>query len=178
MAAFASATPWILIVGGVFLFVVLLFYFWRRSHWTRRPRAWFDRSPDADLKPRVRLLDALPDVRPYYAAADVCLHPTRNDSFGMAPLEAMAYGVPVVLSPMPWCGFAQYVQHGVNALVLDRPDNAEALAGFVAQLQGNVELRARLSAAGRALAEQHSWAHVAARYQEVYAQILRARANT
>jgi len=38
-------------------------------------RAWLDRSPNADLNTRVRVLDELPDVRPYYAAADVCLHP-------------------------------------------------------------------------------------------------------
>jgi len=141
-------------------------------------RAWLQRSPYAEVQARVRLLGELADVRPYYAAADVCLHPTRNDSFGMAPLEAMAYGVPVVLSPMPWCGFAQYVQHGVHALVLEQPEDAQALAGFVMQLRDQPALRQGLSAAGRVLAGQYGWHQVAQQYQHVYAQILRARANT
>jgi len=43
MAALASATPWLLTGFGVFVTAVLVFYFWRRSHWIRRPRAVFDR---------------------------------------------------------------------------------------------------------------------------------------
>jgi len=142
-------------------------------------RAWFSQSPHADaLQGRVRLLDALADVRPYYAAADCCLHATLNDSFGMVPLEAMAYGLPVVLSPPPYCGFAQYVQHGCHALVLDHPENALALADFVAQLTTQAALRQRLGQAARALAHQYRWSQVAERYQALYAQILRARSNT
>ena len=50
------------------------------------------------LATRVRLVAATPEVSPYYLSADVYVHPTLLDSFGMAPLEAMAHGLPVVLS--------------------------------------------------------------------------------
>src|SRR5690606_36850489 len=72
----------------------------------------------AGLAGRILLQAPTSDVSGYYAAADICLHPTKNDSFGMVPLEAMSYGVPVVLSPAPWCGFAEYVAHGRNALLM------------------------------------------------------------
>ena len=58
-------------------------------------------------------------------AADLYVHPTLNDSFGMAPLEAMSFGLPVILSPAPWCGFAQYVKAGEEALVLSHPEQAD-----------------------------------------------------
>jgi len=139
-------------------------------------RTWFKQSPHATaLRARVHLLDAVSDVRPYYAAADCCLHPTLGDSFGMVPLEAMAYGLPVILSPMPWCGFAQYVRHDDQVLLLDHPENAPQLANFVQQLRTQPALRARLGARARHYAEQHGWKQVAHAYQQVYTQVLAER---
>src|SRR5690606_29242925 len=74
------------------------------------------------LADRIRTIKETHDVAPYYRAADIYVHPTLNDSFGMAPLEAMSYGLPVVLSPGPWCGFAQYVREG-EAMILEHPEN-------------------------------------------------------
>src|SRR5690606_12776493 len=82
---------------------------------------------------RIRLIDETHEVAPYYRAADIYVHPTLNDSFGMAPLEAMSYGLPVILSPRPWCGFAQYVRDG-EAMVLDHPEIHEQLAAFIARV--------------------------------------------
>jgi len=120
-------------------------------------------------------VDAVADVRPWYAAADCCLHPTLNDSFGMVPLEAMGYGLPVIVSPMPWCGFAQYLRAGQDALVLDHPENAGQLADFVLQLHTQAQTRQRLGEQARAFAQQHSWAHVAQRYEALYEQVLAER---
>jgi len=139
-------------------------------------RAWFARAPQAAaLQRRVWLVDAVADVRPWYAAADCCLHPTLNDSFGMVPLEAMCYGLPVIISPMPWCGFAQYVRAGQDALVLDHPENAHQLADFVLQLRTNAQMRQRLGEQARAFAQAHSWANVARRYEALYGQVLDER---
>ncbi|OCZ65464.1 transferase, partial [Achromobacter xylosoxidans] len=47
---------------------------------------------------RVSLVDPTPEVARYFAAADIYAHPTLNDSYAMAPLEAMSHGLPVVVS--------------------------------------------------------------------------------
>ena len=52
-----------------------------------------------------------PEVAQYFSAADIYAHPTLNDSYGMAPLEAMSHGLPVVVS-FAYCGFAQYLSAG------------------------------------------------------------------
>src|SRR5262249_59750304 len=54
----------------------------------------------------------LPD---YYRAADLCLVPSYHESFGMAALEAMACGAPVVASRVG--GLATTIQDGVTGVL-------------------------------------------------------------
>lgn len=131
-------------------------------------------APDA-VSARVHMVAETSRVEPYYRAADVFVHPTLNDSFGMAPLEAMSFGLPVVLSPAPWCGFAQYVESGISALVLSHPEQAEELARFIEALRADDALRARLRAGALGVLEQHSWPEVARRFTALYRAILSER---
>lgn len=121
---------------------------------------------------RVCLVDPTPEVDRYYAAADIYVHPTLNDSFGMAPLEAMAHGLPVVISPPAYCGFAQYLTQGEDALILDDPRDAAGLAAHILVLGQDEALRARLAQAGHQRAVQQSWQAVAARYEALYQDVL------
>ena len=61
------------------------------------------------------------DVSPAYLAADVLVHPTLEDTFAMVVLEAMAYGLPVVVSSAAYCGISGLLSHGVNALLVHEP---------------------------------------------------------
>lgn len=124
---------------------------------------------------RVRLVEETSDVSAFYAAADLYLHPTINDSFGMAPLEAMSFGLPVILSPMPWCGFAQYVEHGQNALLLSSPNDIHGLVTSIENVCTNDALRAQLVSGGNELVQKFSWTDLAERYLELYDQILAER---
>jgi UDP-glucose:(heptosyl)LPS alpha-1,3-glucosyltransferase len=110
--------------------------------------------------------------------ADVYVHPTLNDSFGMAPLEAISFGLPVILSPTPWCGFAEYVRHGHDALVLSHPENAAELAGYILQLIENPGLRRTLLGQAQNLLGRHGWPEVAHEYDALYKTVLAERAAT
>ncbi len=122
----------------------------------------------ADLRSRVRLIAPTPEVSRYLQASDVCVHPTMNDSFGMAPLEAMAHGLPVVISSAKYCGFTQYLTHGHNAWVLDNPRDHTALGQAMQTLAASPRLREGLTQKGLQLAESFSWAQVTARYEGLY----------
>lgn len=126
----------------------------------------------AGLTDRVIMLPETSDVAPYFLAADIYVHPTLNDSFGMAPLEAMSYDLPVVLSPAPWCGFAQYVEAGSEALVLSHPEAHEELAAAVASIASDAELAERLRAGGGRVVARHSWQEVARQYERLYQECL------
>lgn len=127
------------------------------------------------LSERVKLVAETPDVAPYYRLANVYVHPTLNDSFGMAPLEAMSYGLPVVLSPAPWCGFAQYVRAGSEALVLDHPENADQLAQYILRINTSATCRQTLIHGARQVVQRHGWDQVAAQYLALYQAVLAER---
>jgi UDP-glucose:(heptosyl)LPS alpha-1,3-glucosyltransferase len=126
------------------------------------------------LVDRIRLIEETHDVAPYYRAADIYVHPTLNDSFGMAPLEAMSYGLPVILSPRPWCGFAQYVREG-EAMMLTHPENHDELAAFIERIDTDDDLRLALIRGGAQVVERHGWREVAGRYAELYREVLTER---
>jgi len=133
-------------------------------------------SAHQDLAGRVAMVEETSSVAPYYLAADVYVHPTLNDSFGMAPLEAMSYDLPVILSPAPWCGFAQYV-NPAEAVVLSHPGNHEELAACVERIATEPGLADALRAGGAAVVDRHSWGEVARHYEQLYAQCLAEKAG-
>ena len=75
------------------------------------------------LESRVHFLGAVADVNKIYQAADCLAHPTQEDTFAMVVLEALSYGLPVVVSQAKYCGIAGLLTHGQNALILENPQD-------------------------------------------------------
>ena len=117
------------------------------------------------LADRVHFLGALADMAPAYQAADFLVHPTTEDTYAMVVVEAMAHCLPVIVSGPRHCGVAAELVHQQDALLLDDPQDADALRGLIAQLQASPELAKRLAQAGRRFASQRSWAAAAAQYE-------------
>jgi UDP-glucose:(heptosyl)LPS alpha-1,3-glucosyltransferase len=117
---------------------------------------------------RVHFLGSLRDVSLAYVAADGLAHPTREDTFAMVVLEAMAHGLPVVLSAERYCGIAGLLQHERNALVLDDPLDADALAAALRRLQVESGLVLSLQSAGLAFAGTQLWSTLARQQDLIY----------
>ena len=117
---------------------------------------------------RVHFLGALADMAPAFAAADVLAHPTQEDTFAMVVIEAMSHGVAVVVSSARHCGISALLGDGVDALILDDPQDAAALAALLNRILGDRAVRQGLSEAGRAFAARHEWPAVAARQEAAY----------
>ena len=89
-----------------------------------------------------------------YNAADIFVFPSQSETFGLAPLEAMACGLPVVA---PFSGGLQDTLHdSVNALVYD-PVIPGSLTEHVVMLRDNPELCKRLGAQAHTYAQSKSW---------------------
>ena len=133
------------------------------------------RSRAMGLDERVHFLGQQQDMQPVYAAADVLVHPTREDTFGMVVLEAMAQGLPVVVSRAPYCGLsADLDEH--EAVLLHDPASKDELGAALHALLNDETRRAALAEAGRKVAARYDWAQVAQAYERLYVELLEARA--
>ena len=97
---------------------------------------------------------------------------TGNESQGIALLEAMAAGVPVMASNIE--GFAGMITDEVDGLLTPPKDDA-ALARAALRLRDDAALRARLAAQGQAQAARYSWENVARRVLAYYERLLYER---
>ena len=120
---------------------------------------------------RVRFLGAVNGVEQVYQAADCLAHPTLEDTFAMVVLEAMSYGLPVVVSREKYCGIAGLLTDGLNALILDEPENATALSQLLQSIVDNAALRSRLSDEALKFADGFAWATKAREQEQIYLQI-------
>lgn len=119
---------------------------------------------------RVRFAGYVPreEIAERYAAADVFVLPSYNEGMSVATLEAMAAGLPVVVTRTG--GAAELVAEGETGLTFDWADVA-ALAGHLRRLAEDRELAQRMGAAGRRRAGRFSWDAAAARYLELFEQL-------
>ncbi len=131
------------------------------------------RAKIAGVADRVTFLGPLEDVGEAYRAADCLVHPTLEDTFAMVVLEAMAHGLPVLVSGAPYCGIAALLEHGRNALILEDPCDVGALADKLKRLLQDQALRQSLSAAALEFAAQHQWPAIAAQQEAIYHSVLK-----
>jgi UDP-glucose:(heptosyl)LPS alpha-1,3-glucosyltransferase len=83
------------------------------------------RAKAAGVSKRVHFLGGREDVRPLYAAADCFILPSRYDPFPNTVLEALAMGLPAIVSSR--CGAAEVIEPGVNGWICE-PDDPAGLA--------------------------------------------------
>ncbi len=141
---------------------------------TGQARRFRDLAAALGVAQRVHFLGSLGGVAPAYRAADVLVHPTLDDTFAMVVLEALAHGLPVVVSGPAQCGISTLLQDGKDALLLTDPQDSKELVDTVQRLLADSGLLQRLSANGRAFAQDHGWDRAAAQYERLY----RATAQT
>jgi glycosyltransferase-like protein len=103
----------------------------------------------------------------WYAAADVLAFPSTKEGWGLAVLEAMSAGLPVVASDL--AVFREYLRPGRDALLVPA-DDASALAAALAAVLHDRPLAGRLRSAGRKVAARYPWARSAAEHQAIYAR--------
>jgi glycosyltransferase involved in cell wall biosynthesis len=104
-----------------------------------------------------------------YANADLCVLPSRTETYGLVALEAMASGLPVIAADAG--GFRDSVTPGTQG-VLVPPGDARALASAVLGLVLDREEARRLGEAGRALALERDLAREDAELLEQYAALI------
>jgi len=110
------------------------------------------------------------DMPLYYSAADVCVVPSFYESFGLAALESMACGTPVVASRVG--GLSTVIQHGRTGY-LKSWRCPEAFANSLEMIISSKRLQNSMGIAARKRAEDLGWDQVAERMLRIYQRLPR-----
>jgi D-inositol-3-phosphate glycosyltransferase len=123
-----------------------------------------------DLEEQVHFLPAQPHERlaDHYRAADVCVVPSRSESFGLVALEAAASGVPVVAAAVG--GLRSLVVDGETGFLVEGREPCH-FAAPISRLLADEELRAELGRSAWARSWRYSWSTTAARFRRLYADL-------
>ncbi len=108
----------------------------------------------------------------YYRAADVCVVPSRSESFGLVALEAAACGTPVVASAVG--GLTTLVDHGHTGYLVDEPD-PRAYAAAVRSVFDEPLAAERLSTASVLRARRYTWRAAARTLVELHDELASGR---
>lgn len=120
------------------------------------------------LKNHVRFLGRIDpsETYIYYQRASVFILPSANEGMSNALLEALASGLPVIVTDTG--GSSELVEERKNGFIISR--TSEAIVRTVTELIQNEEERKRMGREARKRAESQSWSRVASQYTDLYSQ--------
>jgi len=133
-------------------------------------------TDNLNLGKRVRFLKSVEDTTKILSIADVFVLPTMQEGLGLAILEAMASGIPVISTNIG--GIPEIIRDGTNGLLVPAQD-ASALAGAISRLLKDEPLRIRLALNGReTVREKFSAERMIGESENFYEEIIAERFHT
>jgi glycosyltransferase involved in cell wall biosynthesis len=122
--------------------------------------AWESRAAAAGLGRRMTFLHFRADVPVILAAADVMVHPSRYEAYGLGVHEALCRGLPAIVSAS--AGVAERLTADLRPLTLPDPIHPDDLIARLRSWRGDMPAwHGRAKAAGELL-RQRTWDHMAA----------------
>lgn len=134
----------------------------------KRTKPFVKLAKGLGISERVIFRESLDDPRPYYAAADVFVHPTWYDPCSLVVLEAWACALPVITTR--YNGASELMSDGKDGLILAKPDDVTGLTALMEKLL-NPQLRQQIGTVARDLALHHSFAQQTTHFLELYEEV-------
>lgn len=139
------------------------------------PESFHATVSQRNLTQHVHFLPLRKDIEFYYAAADVYAGPSLEDTFALPAAEAMASGLPVVISAR--AGASALIRDGIDGLILDDPTDAESLGTMLRKLYCDAALRTRLGLNAAVTAQQYTWERSSHELAAIFEDLLRRKSN-
>ena len=128
-----------------------------------------------DLQDRVKFRPPRTDVEFYYAAADAYIGVSLEDTFAQPPAEAMACGLPVVVSSTN--GTSEIITDGVSGFILKDARDSISLSQMIRQLYQHPTLREQFAVNAVQTAHQYTWERNARELRALLEETLRRKAK-
>lgn len=123
------------------------------------------------LDDRVHFLGYRQDLSRLMMAADIFFLPSRYEPFGLVVLEALASGLPVLITSTVGCADLINADCGI---VIDDPEDIEGLTHALKQLTSDPVKLKHMHEAARLLAEKLSWDKMSDQYLSLYEELARS----
>ncbi len=91
-----------------------------------------------------------------YPVADMLIHPTLGDTYGMVVLEAMSHKLPVIVSSKQYCGFSEHFSSD-EAIILDNPKISKEISHGIETLYNQIDFRKKIAENGLKKAKKINW---------------------
>jgi UDP-glucose:(heptosyl)LPS alpha-1,3-glucosyltransferase len=127
------------------------------------------------IRDRVVFAGITDEVEAYYLASDFFVMPSRMDTFGLVVLEAMAAGLPVVISSK--VGAADLVTHGGSGYILPENPTAQDMTASLIRLMDPARRRS-MGETARQIAGNHDWDKVADNMSKIYWKLISGQKST
>lgn len=128
------------------------------------------RIRELGLDEKVKFCPSRADVQWYYAAADVYVGPSLEDTFAQPPAEAMACGLPVITTATN--GTAEIMTDGVDGLILQDPNDVAGLAERIRWLFEHPQEREAIAAQATVTAADYTWDRNGVEMRAIFAEAL------
>jgi UDP-glucose:(heptosyl)LPS alpha-1,3-glucosyltransferase len=132
-----------------------------------------NRIRELGLEGKVMFCPPRADVQRYYAAADVYVGPSLEDTFAQPPAEAMACGLPVITTATN--GTAEIMTDGVDGLILQDPSDVAGLANRIRWLYEHPAERENIAARAAITAREYTWDRNGTEIRAIFASALDRR---
>ncbi len=110
-------------------------------------------------------------LKQYYLSSDAFIMPSRFDTFGLTVLEAMAAGLPAIVSRN--VGARDVIEQGVNGFIVKNPALPSEIADAILSVMDD-DARTRMGEAARKTAEHYTWDSTAQKTAQLYEAIIAA----
>lgn len=127
------------------------------------------------LEGRVKFVPPRNDIEFYYAAADAYVGPSLEDTFAQPPAEAMACGLPVIVSSAN--GTSEIMTHEANGLILTDPTDSATLTSMIRRLYQDKEFRDQLGAKAASTTLEYTWERNGRELVRIFEEILQRKAG-
>ena len=135
---------------------------------------WRSQVATLELEDRIYFKGVVDDMALAYTAADLLVHPSLEDTFGMVVLEAMSHAVPAIVSSAQYCGISAELTHFKNTRILQEPLNSYSLENAIEQSLESNTYQA-MSQQAIAWAGTQDWSRLALAQEALYYDVARLK---
>jgi len=130
-----------------------------------------------DLRDRTWFLGHLDDVGQVFPGCDLMVYPAWFDEYSLVCLEAMAAGLPLVLSKT--VGVSEIVSSSNQQMgFIQNPADFSEIVSRISELLDNPDLRRKIGADNARVADRFVWKNVYQQYAQLYQDVERMKRNS